>query len=83
MTQAADLSDLTEDERIDNIGQAVMSGPKSSADKPRIVAFIVEDDAKADRYLAKLKERYPQIRLIDRNTFGGCSIMVRLAEPLR
>ncbi len=54
----ADLHALPEDDRIREIGWSVMNarGP---------VAFIVEDDgAKADRYIAKLKERFPRVRVM-------------------
>ena len=42
----ADLADLSEDERIAIIGQQAEGGKR--------VAFIVEDTAKADRYIRKL-----------------------------
>jgi hypothetical protein len=80
----ADLGDLPEDQRIEAIGKAVMGGSKSSGDKPIMAAFVVEDDEKADRYIKKLQERFPGIRVIDR--FKGPvpgTISVRVAEPLR
>ena len=49
-----DIADFDEDERIDTIGQVVMAQLKTAA-------FIVEDNAKADRYVCKLKERFPGI----------------------
>jgi hypothetical protein len=42
----ADIADLPEDERIVAIGKMAASGTK--------VAFIVEDNTKADRYIRKL-----------------------------
>jgi hypothetical protein len=51
MTLYADIAEFDEDTRIEMIGNAVMSGPKSSADKPVMAAFVVEDDAKADHYI--------------------------------
>lgn len=53
-TPYVDIADFDEDARIDIIGQVVMT-------KRKIGAFVVEDDAKADRYVRKLKERYPGI----------------------
>jgi hypothetical protein len=46
----ADLADLSEDDRIAIIGRTAESGKR--------VAFIVEDDAKADRYIEKLTRQY-------------------------
>jgi hypothetical protein len=62
----ADIADFDEDKRIDMIGNATMSGKQSSAEKPLIIGFVVEDHAKADRYVKKLKEKFPTIRIIDR-----------------
>ena len=84
MTFYADIADFDEDTRIEMIGKAVMSGPKSSSDKPVMVAFVVEDDAKADRYIKKLQKKFPGIRVIDR--FAGPvpeTITVRVGAPLR
>lgn len=47
----ANLGELTEDKRIELIGHRVV-------DHHEQVAFIVEDDAKADRYVAKLLEQF-------------------------
>jgi hypothetical protein len=46
----ADLGDLPEDTRIGIMGQAAQDGKR--------IAFVVEDDAKADRYIEKLLARY-------------------------
>jgi hypothetical protein len=46
----ADLADMPEDDRIAIIGQTAEGGKR--------VAFIVEDDAKADRYIEKLTKRF-------------------------
>jgi len=51
----SDFSKLPEDDRIDIIGKAVMSMGLTTA-------FVVDDDAKADRYMQKLKDRFPGIR---------------------
>lgn len=80
----ADIADFEEDDRIEMIGKAVMNAPRSSADKPILVAFVVEDDAKADRYIEKLQKRFPGIRVIDR--FPGPvpdTVSVRIGGPLR
>lgn len=45
-----DLANLPEDERIDIIGRAAEAGAR--------VAFIVEDEEKANRYLVKLTSKF-------------------------
>ena len=57
MKAFADLGDLSEDDRIDAIARTAACG--------HIVGFVVEDDAKADRYCEKLR-RY-NVRVIDRS----------------
>lgn len=84
MTQFGDLYNLTENERIDLIGRTVMEGPKTSGDKPKMIAFVVDNHKKADRYIKKLNEKFPGIRIIDR--FDGLvhnTVTVRVGEPLR
>jgi hypothetical protein len=55
-----DVSSLEEDRRIDLIGHGVV-------DHRKTIAFIVEDDGtKGDRYIQKLKEKFPLIEVIDR-----------------
>jgi hypothetical protein len=56
MKAFADLADLPEDERIAAIASTAACG--------HIVGFVVEDNAKADRYVKKLGA-YP-VRIIDR-----------------
>lgn len=46
----ADLADLPEDDRIAIIGAQVQAGKR--------VAFLTDNDAKADRYIRKLAERF-------------------------
>jgi hypothetical protein len=53
----ADLADLSEDTRIDIIGNTASSGA--------LVGFVVDDDEKADRYVKKLRERF-KVSIIDR-----------------
>lgn len=85
MTAFADLHKLEEDQRIELIGEATMRGGKSSADKPPLIAFVVDDDGKkADRYIEKLQKKFPGIRVIDQ--FKGPTpgaYTVRIAPPLR
>jgi hypothetical protein len=79
----ADLGDFDEDTRIDMIGKATMSGNQSSAEQPLVIGFVVDDHVKADRYVQKLQERFPMIRIIDR--FDGPipnAVTVRVGPPL-
>ncbi len=46
----ADLHDLPEDEHVAIIGAQVQAG--------KCVAFFTDNDAKADRYIRKLAERF-------------------------
>lgn len=77
-----DTHRLSENDRIEMIGKSVMNAPASSADKPPMNGFVVEDDAKADRYIKKLQKRFPGIRVIDRNPFLNGLILVRVGAPL-
>ena len=55
-----DLGDCEEDQRIDTIGHQVMV-------HHRIVGFITDaDEGKADRYIRKLKEKFPRIQVLAR-----------------
>jgi hypothetical protein len=55
-----DLHSLDEDDRIDMIGHRAI-------DHKDVVGFVVDDDGeKADRYIAKLMAKFPQIRVIAR-----------------
>lgn len=54
----ADLGDLSEDTRVNMIGATATAG--------KIVAFIVEDDVKADRYLKKMRQHGYDIRVVER-----------------
>ena len=81
----ADIGDLDEDDRIDIIGNYIMDAPKSSADKPIIVAVVLEDDPeKVKRYIKKLKDKFPKVRVIKKSKgpVSGTMILV-LGEPLR
>ena len=59
MSPYLDLYSLSENQRIELIGRSVMDAPRSSADKPVVAAFVVEDEAKADRYISKLQKKFP------------------------
>ena len=58
MTAYADLGDFAENDQIEAIGRTASGGA--------LVGFIVDDDEKADRYIAKLAKRFPVVRVIDR-----------------
>lgn len=77
----AALKAMSEDDRIDMIGRSVMMR-RTSIDKPPMTGFLVETNAKADRYLRKLQQRFPGIRVIDRTPIEK-HILVRVAGPLR
>jgi hypothetical protein len=84
MTVATDLHRLSEDARIKVIGRSVMNAPASSADRPPMNCFVVESQAKADRYVRKLKKAFPRIRILNR-TAGPVAgtFMVTFAGPLK
>lgn len=60
MKAFADLADLPEDDRI-----AIIARTASQPDAG-VIGFVVDDDAKADRYISKLLAASSQVRLIDR-----------------
>lgn len=72
----ADLGDFEEDQRIGTIGLAAMAHGQT-------VAFVTDDDpGKADRYIRKLKERFPGISVIER--FNGPvagTVTVKVGPP--
>lgn len=60
MPKYYDLGDEEEDARIEKIGNAAKGGGK--------IAFVTDDDpGKAERYIAKLKERFPGIVVLERH----------------
>jgi hypothetical protein len=69
-----DLHSLTEDQRIDMIGELVMKHNQSSA-------FVVEDKEKADRYMTKLKAKYPGIVELLRFPLAG-QVAVKVGPPV-
>jgi hypothetical protein len=77
MTIFADIVDHDEDTRIDIIGHQAI-------DHKLIVGFVVEADGqKADRYIRKLREKFPMIRVIDkrRGPVAGTEL-VRVGPPV-
>lgn len=54
----ADLNDVPEDDRIAIIADAAASGV--------VVGFVVENYAKADRYIAKITQRDQRVRVLSR-----------------
>jgi hypothetical protein len=73
MKAYADLADLPEDDRIAIIGETAQGGP--------IVGFVVEDQAKADRYIAQLTARY-QVKELDRKPLLT-GILVRIIGTVK
>lgn len=72
-----DIADLQEDERIRQIGEKAMQ-------EKLVVGFVTDsEEGKADRYIAKLKERFPGIRVIYQGD-GPVpeTILVKVAPPL-
>ena len=71
-----DLSDLEEDKRIQMIGDAASSG--------MVVGFITDDTpGKADRYVAKLKAKFPKIAVVRRfngPARGTVTVKIQLAK---
>lgn len=80
-----DLGAYSENERIEVIGKMVL---KKCEEKSDFTASIcVEDDAKADRYIEKLKKKFPTIRIIERvkgNISTNCEIVsIRIGGPVQ
>lgn len=71
----ADLADLPEDDRIRIIGERAEGG--------EIVAFIVDDDEKADRYVMKLLAHF-KVNVTQRMPWPGTpgAVLVRVTRAL-
>ena len=73
-----DLHSENEDERIRQIGEKCMN-------EKQVVGFMVDNDlvdmGKADRYIQKLLERYPGIRVQFRGPFATGITLVKVAPP--
>lgn len=59
-----DLFKFNEDKRIDIIGSYAMRDGK-------VVGFVVEDEKKANRYIKKLKEKFPMVKETGRFMLAG------------
>lgn len=72
-----DLADLGEDERIRQIGEKAMVEKLD-------VGFVTDVEAgKAERYVAKLRERFPGIRLISIGPGPVCNtVLVKVGPPI-
>lgn len=82
MRSHIDTKGMTEDDRIDLIGRTVLSIKKSSAVQPAIIGITVEDIDKAERYLRKINDKFPEIRHIDTTALSPDCLLVRIAGPL-
>lgn len=77
-----DLHHLSEDKRIDLIGQQAI-------DHMLVVGFIVDMEGiggqdKADRYISKLQKKYPTIRIVHRGPGPTPhTILVKVGPPLQ
>ena len=85
MVKAAfDMSKFTDEQRIEFIGKTIMKAPKGSGDKPLLVGVIVDNAAKAARYVALMKAQFPEVRHIDTQPAGIDETQtIRFGEPLR
>ncbi len=69
MTQpkfVADLHRLPEDDRIQLIGNSLMTAQKRSDGQPVIAGVVVDNDAAAERYVQKMATEFPRITLQDK-----------------
>jgi hypothetical protein len=77
MVRFKDLADRAEDDRIDEIGRAIMV--RRGTDKA--VAFVVDSEpGKADRYIRKLIRKFPEItdwKKLNGPAEGTISILVQ------
>jgi hypothetical protein len=60
---------MNEREQITAIGNSARGGA--------LVGFFVDDDAKADRYIARLRAEFPTITIVDRRPMLGV-VLVRV-----
>jgi len=60
---------VTEREQITAIGNSARGGA--------LVGFFVDDDAKADRYIAQLRAQFPTLVIVDRRPMLG-AVLVRV-----
>ena len=73
-----DIADNPEDERIREIGEKTMR-------EKLVVGFITDSEAgKAERYIRKLTERFPGIRVIYRGDGPVAeTVLVKVGPPLK
>ena len=72
-----DIADEPEDERIRQIGDKVM--------RERLTVGVLTDSepGKAERYIAKLKERYPGIRVVYQGPGPVADVtLIKVAPPV-
>jgi hypothetical protein len=77
MPQYKDLGSQSEDDRIQEIGEHTMIGHK-------VCSFMTDNEpGKADRYITKLQERFPGIRIVERGDgpIDGV-VWVKVGPPL-
>jgi hypothetical protein len=67
-----DAGDFAEDTRIRMIGETATNGAETG--------FMVEDDAKADRYVKKLLERFPLLEVHYRGPGLAGTVLVRVGR---
>lgn len=71
-----DLTSELEDDRIKRIGEAVMNLHQKAG------VFVDDTPGKADRYIKKLEERFPGIRLTYRGPGTAGSILLKFEPPV-
>jgi hypothetical protein len=72
-----DLADEEEDERIRQIGEKTMG-------ERLVVGFVTDDEpGKAERYVSKLQERFPGIRVVYQGEGPVMrTVLVKVAPPV-
>ncbi len=73
MPPFSDLHKLSESDRIKVIGHYGMQ---------MVVGFVVDNEKKADRYIADLKVKYPQLVIHGKAPMQGRTILVRVGPPV-
>ena len=77
-----DATELEENKRIDLIGTTIMSHKGMKSDKPFVAAVAVDDHVKADRYEKKLKDKFPDLRFLERKMVNGV-VFLQVGEPIQ
>jgi hypothetical protein len=68
----ADLADRPEDERIAIIGKYV------TVHRMTVGVALDNDEAKIERYIAKLLERFPDVEIVSRTPLLAHTVLVRV-----